>query len=161
MTLPRYQPVIYGALSLVAIVVLLVALVYSTSDTSEPRIQQQWQTGWQKARPFSIPRRAHAAVVANGYLYVIGGIGENDAYIQEVEYAKILGGGALGPWRLTSRLQEGRFYLAAVTKGNFLYAIGGANGPRGGDNVPIASVERAEIHLRSVHDYATPRSTRR
>ncbi|HHM05928.1 MAG TPA: kelch-like protein [Gammaproteobacteria bacterium] len=100
---------------------------------------------WQSLRPFKLPRRALAAVAARGHLYVIGGMDGNGHYVAPVEYAPILADGRLGPWRQTSALQEPRFYLATVALDGYLYALGGASGPRGEDNRPSATVERAAI----------------
>jgi N-acetylneuraminic acid mutarotase len=86
-----------------------------------------------------------AAVATANHVYVIGGMNDDDEYVAEVEYAPILPDGRLGTWRTTSSLQEPRFYLAAVAIDGWLYAIGGAHGARGKDNIPSATVERARI----------------
>lgn len=102
-------------------------------------------SGWEEVAPFQHPRRALAAVAHNGFIYVVGGLDEAERYVREVEYAPILPDGRLGAWRVTSPLQEGRFYLGVVAANDHLYAIGGANGELGADNVPSATVERARI----------------
>jgi N-acetylneuraminic acid mutarotase len=103
-------------------------------------------SGWQKLNSFTHPRQALAAVAANGYLYVVGGVDGNNRYVHPVEYAQILDDGKLGPWRQTSVLQQGRLYLAAASHGDYLYALGGGDGQLGDDNLPLASVERAKIN---------------
>ena len=62
-----------------------------------------------------------------------------------VEYAKINPDGSLSPWQATSALNEGRFYLAAVNVGDFIFVLGGGSGPPGDGNYPVATVERATI----------------
>ncbi|HEC17720.1 MAG TPA: hypothetical protein ENI97_00055 [Gammaproteobacteria bacterium] len=105
-----------------------------------------WVEGWRLLPPFTHPRRAPSATVANGYLYVVGGVDDHNRYVLPVEYAPILADGQLGPWRETRPLRTGRFYLAAVSHQGFLYALGGGGGKLGDDNVPLASVERAKIN---------------
>ena len=105
-----------------------------------------WVEGWQEVTPFSHPRRALAATVANGYLYVLGGVDSQNRYVRPVEFAQILADGRLGPWKETSALLKGRFYLAAASDDGYLYALGGGGGSLGDDNVPLASVERAKIN---------------
>lgn len=110
-----------------------------------PPTNMQWSKQWQFLQPFSIPRRALAAVATDGYLYVIGGVQESGKYVKQVEYAQILVNGKIGPWRMTSALNEGRFYLAAVRVNGYIYAIGGGSGPIGDNNYPVTTVERAKI----------------
>lgn len=101
---------------------------------------------WQSEPAFHYGRRAAAAASDGRYLYVVGGIDDKDHYVTEVEYARVLDNGNLGAWKTASRLNEGRFYLAAVYCRGFLFALGGGSGPRGSDNVPTATVERAAVH---------------
>jgi kelch-like protein 2/3 len=86
-----------------------------------------------------------AAAASDSHVYVIGGMDNNDRYVAQVEYAPIHADGSLGEWHSTTPLEEPRFYLAAAIVDNYLYAIGGANGNRGQDNIPSATVERALI----------------
>jgi hypothetical protein len=104
-----------------------------------------WVNGWREVNSFHYPRRALAATTYNNYLYVLGGVDNQGNYVKPVEYAPILEDGGLGPWRQTSTLLEGRFYLAAASHQGYLYAIGGGGGDLGDNNVPLASVERARI----------------
>jgi hypothetical protein len=104
-----------------------------------------WIPAWQAQPAFQIPRRALAAAAGDHHVYVIGGMDNNNQYVAQVEYASIHADGSLGEWRFTTPLGEPRFYLAAAIVENYLYAIGGANGQRGQDNIPSATVERAPI----------------
>ena len=104
-----------------------------------------WIASWQLQTPFTIARRGLAAAATRSHVYVVGGMDNDNHYVAQTEYAAILPDGRLDRWQLTSSLNEPRFYLAAVVAGDYLYAIGGANGARGQDNVPTATVERAAI----------------
>lgn len=134
----RYAlPTILVILILLSIPVLLNLKLRDTTD--------DWAYGWQQTIPFQQPRRALAATSSGDYIYVIGGINDNDEYVDSVEYTSINPDGTLNPWQQTSGLIEGRFYLAAASTHGYVYALGGAKGALGSDNMPIASVERAKI----------------
>ena len=145
-------------------VVLVAALAFFLFSSKAPRVADAASTrmsAWVPVSSFQYPRRALAAVAVDDYLYVLGGINDNDDYVKKVEYARINPDGTLGAWRTTSALIEGRFYLAALAANGYLYALGGATGPRGDDNQPIASVERARINADGsvgpwqLHNYLT------
>lgn len=128
------------------ILLMLCLAVLISLFKQEDKPPENWVNGWQELVPFGHPRRALAAVVANGYLYVLGGVDARNQYVRPVEYARIQADGRLGPWQETSSLLEGRFYLAAASHAGYLYALGGGGGNLGDDNVPLASVERAKIN---------------
>lgn len=130
----------------VALVAVLAFLLFSSKTPRVAVTAPAQMSAWTPVNSFQHPRRALAAVTVNDYIYVLGGINDNDEYVKEVEYARINPDGTLGAWRTTAALIEGRFYLAAVGTNDYLYALGGATGPRGDDNQPIASVERARIN---------------
>lgn len=104
-----------------------------------------WVPAWLPQPAFHLPRRALAAAASDSHVYVVGGMDNNDQYVAQVEYAPIRADGGLGEWQFTTPLDEPRFYLAAAIVNDYLYAIGGANGQRGHDNIPSATVERAPI----------------
>ncbi len=116
------------------------ALVVATGSRPPPALGP-----WQELSPLLQPRRALAAAATATHLYAVGGMDAAGRYVAEVEYAPILPDGRLGPWRRTSALREPRFYLGAAVLSDYLYAVGGATGPRGGGNLPSAAVERARI----------------
>lgn len=128
-----------GALLLLGLALLL------WRHLMQPVPSGPWINAWQPQTPFNIPRRALAAAAANSHLYVVGGMDNDNRYVAQAEYAAILPDGRLGPWHFTSSLNEPRFYLAAAVAGGYLYAIGGADGVRGQDNLPSATVERAPL----------------
>lgn len=145
----------------VALVAVLAFFLFSSKPRQDVAPISVRLSDWRLTSNFKYPRRALAAVAVNDYLYVLGGINDNDEYVKAVEYARINTDGTLGAWRTTSALAEGRFYLAAVGTNNYLYALGGATGPRGDDNQPIASVECAKINADGslgawqLHNYLT------
>ena len=113
--------------------------------STHPSTSGTWIASWQLQTPLIIARRALAAAATRSHVYVVGGMDNDNHYVAQTEYAAILPDGRVGRWRLTSSLNEPRFYLSAVVAGDYLYAIGGANGARGQDNIPTATVERAAI----------------
>ena len=117
--------------------------IFQMKLSSDP--QAGWLPGWQEVRSFILPRRALAAVAANGFLYVIGGVDDAGNYVRETEFSPIETDGSPGPWRKTTALPDGRIYLAAVALNNHIYVIGGGQGKLGSDNFPVASVEKAVI----------------
>src|SRR3569623_503682 len=128
-------------IGLIAIVALAGAVWFGNKT---PRTQPAVE-GWTYTTQFHLPRRALEAVATATHVYVIGGMENDDRYVGAVEYAPILADGRLGAWQYTQPLGEPRFYLAAVAGNGYLYALGGANGERGKDNIPSAVVERAQI----------------
>ncbi len=145
-------------------IALVAILAFLLLNSKTPRVTDATPmglSGWVPAGNFQYPRRALAAAAVNDHLYVVGGINDDDAYVKPVEYARINPDGTLGAWHTTSALAEGRFYLATVGMNGYLYALGGATGPRGDDNQPIASVERAKINADGslgpwqLHNYLT------
>jgi hypothetical protein len=76
----------------------------------------------------TMPRYIHAEAMVNGRLYVLGGHARQGGLGEAaVEYAPLHDGG-LGPWQASVPLQHGRYGLAAVSHGDYLYALGGMNG---------------------------------
>ena len=130
---------------LLFILSLILAVIWLSSGSSNQARQHNWINGWQATAPMQLARRAPAAATYNGFIYVIGGIGANDRYVQPVEFAAIHDDGTLGPWQQTSSIIAGRFYNAAIADNGFIYTFGGGSGDTGKQNYPIASVERARI----------------
>ena len=120
----------------------LALLLWTGHDRHSPGV---WVSAWQPQPAFHVPRRALAAAATASHVYIIGGMDNDNRYVAQVEYAPIHADGSLGAWQFTTPLGEPRFYLAAVIASNYLYAIGGANGQRGQNNLPSATVERAAI----------------
>lgn len=82
--------------------------------------------GWQFTSALQTPRYTTTAVATQGHVYVIGGQHDIDpSWLNTVEMAPILPGGALGAWNYTSPLNIARDNLAAVQVGGYIYALGG------------------------------------
>lgn len=134
----------YGALSFLILGLSLFILLAQTPSDSPSSAQAQIKH-WQISSHFQQARRAFAASTNGRHIYVVGGIDAADHYLASVEFAAILPDGSLGPWQAAAPMNEGRFYLATAIIGDYLYAVGGANGPLGEDNIPSATAERARI----------------
>ncbi|OGX16589.1 MAG: hypothetical protein A2166_01560, partial [Omnitrophica WOR_2 bacterium RBG_13_41_10] len=68
----------------------------------------------------------HDSVAYNGYLYVIGGIDEDENYLADVRYASIdATTHAVGNWSSTTYLPLGISNHSAVAADGYLYVIGG------------------------------------
>jgi hypothetical protein len=104
---------------------------------------RRWIKGWQSASTLAAPRAGAAAIVVNDHIYVIGGV-DGRQFVAVTEFAKINEDGSLGPWQLTSMLNEERGFIDAVAKDGYIYVVGGGNGPSG-KNL-LRSVERAKVN---------------
>lgn len=80
---------------------------------------------WTSTTPLPQGRFRHAAVLSNGYVYVIGGIEVGYNYSAGVLVSKVDPSGALGPWVATTPLLGKRALLAAAVYNGFLYVTGG------------------------------------
>jgi len=131
---------------LLFVVLLAIIAIFSLKAKQDEIDKPIFVLGWQEAAPFIEPRRALAAATFNNYIYVLGGIDATNNYVRSVEYTKINANGSLNKWHKTSKLNEGRFYLAAAAINGYLFAIGGAIGALGENNIPVATVEKAKIN---------------
>lgn len=98
---------------------------------------------WQLMNSMTVSRVKHAAVVANGYIYALGGFDCNDGcyYWSTVERAPVNPDGRLGPWQVVNSMTTDRNGFSAVAAAGFVYALGGYNGQQ------LSSVERAAVNL--------------
>jgi hypothetical protein len=90
----------------------------------------------------AMPRFSGAAVVSNGYVYVMGGSlsGALNTAVATVQAAPINSDGTLGSWQYTTSLQTPRMNFDAVSYNGFIYAIGGINSP-----TVLTSIESAAV----------------
>ncbi|MEK9196077.1 MAG: hypothetical protein AAB914_01785, partial [Patescibacteria group bacterium] len=91
------------------------------------------------ANVLNTPRQRASAVVANGYIYIVGGT--NGGNLNSVEYAKIKGDGSLDTWNTTATLNTARNSHALAVSNGFIYVVGGTNGS------VLSSTEYAPINL--------------
>ncbi|MCZ6735703.1 MAG: hypothetical protein O7C65_07940 [Planctomycetota bacterium] len=83
----------------------------------------------------------HAAVVANGRVYVLGGVINNGNDLHNAVYMSLIqGDGSLGPWVTTTPLPEPLSDHEAVIIGGRVYVLGGWIGA-----APTTAVRSAEI----------------
>lgn len=115
--------------------------VLPTSGQAAPPIKI-WIPGWKTTSPMNTPRASAAVVHYGQHLYILGGIDGRD-FIANTEFTMIQPDGTLSPWQPTQVLNEPRGFHGAVTHGDFVYVVGGGNGPNG-HNL-LRSVERAHI----------------
>jgi len=106
---------------------------------------------WEELSSMTTARLGFAVVVANGYMYALGGVPGNGWPMNSVEWAQINDDGSLGSWQLTSPMSIPR--SSAVAAGGYLYALGGFGG------APDNSVERAKINADGSLDEWQPIST--
>lgn len=87
----------------------------------------------------TMPRYIHGLKKNRKGLYVVGGHSDISGTGQDkVEWQPLFNQDA--PWRLTSALHTGRYALATAVHGDFIYALGGLNGPK-----YLDSIEKAEF----------------
>lgn len=96
---------------------------------------------WSLVRPaMTMPRYVHGMKKKGNAFYVVGGHSEaGGAGQREVEWRPSAGNEA-APWRSASSMQTGRYALATAAGGDYLYAMGGLNGPR-----YLRSIEKARF----------------
>jgi hypothetical protein len=108
-----------------------------TGDVERAIINADGSLGpWQAVS--SIVAGVHAAVVSNGYVYVLMYSSDSGS----VQRAAINPDDSLGAWQDTTSMNLPRGYLGMVVVGRYLYAIGG----QGSGYAAMASVERAVIN---------------
>ena len=86
---------------------------------------------WTSTTGFTTGRRAHAAVVNGGFVYVLGGVNYAPAgaatYLNDVQYAPFNSNGTLGTWVTTTSFSTGREMLGGVVSKGFIYILGGTS----------------------------------
>ena len=92
---------------------------------------------------FSVPRYFHSSVAYNGYLYVIGGVGDttnacdvdpgSTTNCDDVQYAPINSNGSIGAFTTDGdHFSKPRNSLSTVVYNGYLYVIGGSHGVANG-----------------------------
>jgi hypothetical protein len=94
----------------------------SINGANVPTIQP-WQTGNNSG---FAARESFTSVVANGYIYIIGGINSGSTALNTVQYAKILANGNVGNWSTVANLPAARDHASAVFANGYIYVTGGA-----------------------------------
>ena len=94
--------------------------------------------------PLPAPRFHAAAVIHDGYAYVIGGM-ETTTATTSIYRAKIGRGGELSAWTALEPLPSPRSHHAAFVRDGNLYLVAGNAGNPAGDAQPLADVIRAPL----------------
>src|SRR3569832_605935 len=101
-------------------------------DTVErARIQRDGSLAAWEVLPgrFRMPRYIHAMAESDHALYAIGGHSdEGGTGNTATEYAALKSGKVVGQWQMSTPLKHGRYGLAALAHGDYVYAIGGLSG---------------------------------
>jgi hypothetical protein len=88
---------------------------------------QTWQTS--SGNPLPSARYQHNTIIANGYVYVIGGRDTADVRQSTVYYAKLNADGTTSAWTTSANpLPGSRNSMASVAINGYLYVIGGSDG---------------------------------
>lgn len=74
-------------------------------------------------------------------LYAVGGV--DGVRLNTSEYTALQADGTLAAWRAGSAMNEARGFFGVAAHNDFIYAVGGGNGPNG--STLLRSVERAAI----------------
>ncbi|MEK7625725.1 MAG: hypothetical protein AAB423_00005, partial [Patescibacteria group bacterium] len=81
---------------------------------------------WSATTALSTALAGHASVVANGYIYAMGGY--NGTASSSVYYARLNSNGTIGSWTTaTTTLPAARGFFSGVTTNGYLYTLGGLN----------------------------------
>jgi hypothetical protein len=102
-----------------------------TTTPSAPAARANGTIGeWQTLGAMPTPRGNHCAVVAKGWLIVIGGnykpVGASEFETSsDVHAAKIAKDGSLGPWKLAGKTQSPVASCTAATDGNDVFLVDG------------------------------------
>ncbi|MBI4991617.1 MAG: hypothetical protein HZB99_00140, partial [Candidatus Harrisonbacteria bacterium] len=83
-----------------------------------------WQTDY-----LPIGRKLHSSAVANGFLYVFGGIDESGSATSSVIFARLNSDGSVGSWASTTALAVADYQLAAVVANGYIYTFAGDTSP--------------------------------
>jgi len=90
----------------------------------------------------NVARYIHGVKKVGNRVYMVGGHDkENGVGITAVEWSQEDEEGWLEPWQFSDSLQTGRYGLAAIQHGDYLYALGGLDGA-----AYLDSIEKAKIN---------------
>jgi N-acetylneuraminic acid mutarotase len=81
---------------------------------------------WSTTTTLTAARYNANSVIANGYVYVIGGY--NGSTQDTTYYAKLNSDGTIGSWSTTSTLPAPRYGATSIAANGYIYTIGGYNG---------------------------------
>ncbi|MCX6045106.1 MAG: hypothetical protein NT075_08330 [Chloroflexi bacterium] len=93
----------------------------------------------------SYPRKIvlHSAIAVGDYLYVLGGVDENNIALNEVFFAHIEPNGNLDNWRITTAMPKALFRQAVTTYNGYIYVTGGYDGKSAVREIYYAQVKNS------------------
>lgn len=94
-----------------------------TNTVERAQIQSAWNLWWWSiVSSFSTRRGFHAVAEYNWYIYVIGGIDQNNSSLISIEYAPIDASGVIGSWSSNTELSSPT--RKVVVYNGYMYAVG-------------------------------------
>ncbi|MDO8430196.1 MAG: hypothetical protein Q7S73_02415, partial [bacterium] len=112
------------------------------------KLNSDGSTGTWSTNTNALPgsRAQHSSIVANGYVYVIGGTANGSVYQSTVYYAKLNSDGSTGAWSTNANALLGiRGRLSSIVANGYVYVIGGIDGSANQSTVFYASTARVLI----------------
>ncbi len=108
----------------------------------------------------NLARYIHGVAKVRSRIYMVGGHDKvRGVGIADVEWSRLDDEGWLEPWQLSDSLQTGRYGLAVLQQGDYLYALGGLDGA-----AYLDSIEKARVNpdgSLGAWQYTTPLASRR
>jgi hypothetical protein len=87
---------------------------------------------WTVLEHFSTPRIRHSVATSNKFLYVMGGLGYDNTFLSDVQYATGTGSGTLGAFANTTALPAPRHRQASAASAAYVFVTGGSDAPDAG-----------------------------
>ena len=95
--------------------------------------------GFVSTTAFGTSRYSHTTVVANGFMYIVGGRNTTTFYT-DVQFAPINDDGTVGTWQATSSFPTARADHKTVVSNGYMYNLGGCNGATPTTNTQYAAI---------------------
>lgn len=118
------------------------------NDVQYAKINSDGSLGaWASTSSFTTARFSHAAVAANGYMYVLAGCSQGNCDAagirSDVQYAKINSNGTLGTWNFTTSMPFGRYWHTGnvVVANGYIYSVSGFGPTEGETNTVFAAIQ--------------------
>lgn len=84
---------------------------------------------WCATSSLNTGRRFHQTLIANGFIYAIGGTDSGGSGLTSVEFAKLKSDGTLGTWAVDATATASTFIMSgAAVYENYVYILGGSSG---------------------------------
>jgi hypothetical protein len=94
----------------------------ATTTVSYAKLNADGTVGtWSVTTALGTAVQLHTSVVANGYVYTLGGSANQSI----VQYAKLNSDGTLGSWQTATALNTGQDSATSVVANGYVYMLGG------------------------------------